>query len=393
MPPPCGLCQRPNCPQCNLYLTRKDYRDYWDKKHPGETSKPRLSVEELARKRARCAKAKQMGLPCTEFNTPEAKEAEMAGTPCKHAEFVQGCAHCMLSADPGPIGRKYRQRFGIPEPVGSKPSPQFFLGERKVPSVKVVDSGGNGVSSSDTPNSVNNPEKVQWVYGVTSVFDRLGDLLPRTLASLAGAGFDDPWLFLDGVREQDVPEGLKRYQRIHRFPRVRAYGNWFLALAELYLRFPQADRFALFQDDFVTYRNLRSYLTRTPFPNKGYLNLYTFPSNQQLCPTEAGKPIVGWYPSNQLGRGAVGLVFDRQGVMTLLPHVHMINRAQDPKRGWKAIDGGVLEAMKQAGMTEYVHNPSLIQHLGDQSSVGNMPHLKAVSFQGEDFDATSLISM
>jgi hypothetical protein len=42
-----------------------------------------------------------------------------------------------------------------------------------------------------------------------------------------------------------------------RYPAVRTFNSWLPALIELYMRDRQADRFAIFQDDLVTYRNLR----------------------------------------------------------------------------------------------------------------------------------------
>lgn len=234
------------------------------------------------------------------------------------------------------------------------------------------------------------PRGAKWTYGVTTVPTRRDDLLPRTLLSLKTAGFDKPRLFVDGT---DDPRSWEREFNLEvtaRFPHIRTFGNWILSLAELYIREPTSDRYAIFQDDFVTYKNLRAYLHSLPFPERAYWNLYTFPSNQKLCPDEGRH--VGWYKSNQLGRGAVGLVFSREGVKTLFENrAHIIDRPEHVGRGWKAVDGGVVEAMRKAGWTELVHNPSLVQHTGDISAMGNRPHKKASSFRGEEFDARELI--
>ena len=68
----------------------------------------------------------------------------------------------------------------------------------------------------------------------------------------------------------------------------------------------------------------------------------------------------------------------------------MFDRPQETLRGWRAIDGGIVTAMKKSGWKEYVHNPSLVQHIGDISTLGNKPHAKSVTFLGEDFDANNL---
>jgi hypothetical protein len=234
---------------------------------------------------------------------------------------------------------------------------------------------------------------MKWAYAVTTCVQRRKDLLPRTLASLRAAGFDKPRLFVDGDKDALSWEREFGLEVTARYPTIRTYGNWVLALAELYIRNPSADRYFVAQDDFTCYRNLRQYLERCKYPEKGYLNCYTFPSNQIICPKDAqGRPLVGWYPSNQLGRGAVALVFDRLAVQTLLRHQHMVERPTDAHRGHRAIDGGIVTAFAKAGWKEYCHNPSLTQHIGDVSSMGNKPHKKAISFRGESFDALELLA-
>lgn len=245
----------------------------------------------------------------------------------------------------------------------------------------------------------------KWAYGLMTVPSRRHDLLPRTMASLDKGGFPLPHLFIDG--EEDTYSWRNQFghglsMTFHN-PPLRVYGNWVLGMAELYIREPHADRFAMFQDDFVTSLHLKEYLDHLPYPERGYWNLYTFPENQKLCPPSH----IGWYPSNQLGKGALGLVFDRTTLLTLLTHQHMVERPLDPLRGWKSVDGGIVTALKKAGWTEYVHNPSLVQHMGLLSTMDKRrrlatdrtrfhphqwgKHTLATSFQGEDFDLRSLL--
>ncbi len=236
---------------------------------------------------------------------------------------------------------------------------------------------------------------IKWAYGVTTVPERVKSHLPRTLASLAAGGFDKPRLFVDGCSSMLLMEYANNF-RLEVTPRIgeriRTAGNWVLSMYELYYREPTADRFVIFQDDMVTCKNLRSYLERAPYPDTSYLNLYTFPSNQSICPKdETGRDKVGWFKSNQYGRGAVALVFSREALVVLLSSPHLAARPQDCTRGHKAIDGGILESMKKAGWIEYVHNPSLVQHTGEVSTTGNRPHKLAESFPGEEADALDLL--
>lgn len=231
-----------------------------------------------------------------------------------------------------------------------------------------------------------------WSYGIMTVPARRADLFPRTLASLREAGFDRPRLFVDG--DDDGTSWATEFglEVSCRYPPIRVAPAWALALGELYLRRPDADRYAVFQDDFVTCRHLREYLERCPYPEKGYLNLWTYSGNQKLAPAEPG-----WFLSNQTGKGAQALVFSRPAVVTLLTAQHFVKRMQpdpgDPERHWQAVDGGIVEAFKQAGWQEWVHNPTLVYHLGWESTIAGKGtwDKRPTLFRGEDFDARGFL--
>lgn len=235
---------------------------------------------------------------------------------------------------------------------------------------------------------------VVWSYGVTTVPSRRKSLLPLTLRSLREGGFPNPHLFVDGD-----PDGRGWEQEFGltvtcRSPRVRTHGNWVLSFYELFVREPNAQRFAVFQDDFVCYRNLRQYLEKCSYPERGYWNLYTFPENESTAPLASlgdRDPGVGFFPSNQKGRGAVALVFSREALLVLLAQEHMLHRPLDCHRGWRAVDGGIVTAMGKAGWKEYVHYPSLVQHTGRESSMNNPEHLQSRSFRGGGYDALDLL--
>ena len=223
-----------------------------------------------------------------------------------------------------------------------------------------------------------------WAYGVTTVPERKTDLLPRTLDSLAAAGFDKPRLFVDGAGADYNNFGLEVTTRE---PTIRTFGNWALALWELYIRQPVCTRYAIFQDDIVTYSDLRQYLDSCVYPTKGYWNLYTFPVNEQLAPADGR---LGWYPSNQLGKGAVALVFDLHTVTTLLSSVHFVGHPQCGQRAYYAVDGAIVTSLRADDWKEYVHNPSLVQHTGAVSSMRGRKHPLSLTFRGEEFSAMDL---
>jgi hypothetical protein len=231
------------------------------------------------------------------------------------------------------------------------------------------------------------PKPRRWACGVTTCSNRKDNLLPRTLASLKASGFDDPRLFVDGAMDGFDDLGL---EVTYHYPRIRTAGNWMLGLAEIYIRNPQAEYFAMFQDDMVCCRNLKVYLESCPPEGHVYYNLYTFPCNHQLRPSN---DFVGWHETNQNGLGAVALVFSTEAVYTLLQNTHFTMRPLDLHRGWRAIDGGVVESFRKVGWKEMVHSPSLVQHTGITSSMGNSKHPLADSFPGEDYDLMDLLEL
>ncbi|NQT14161.1 MAG: glycosyltransferase [Planctomycetes bacterium] len=188
-----------------------------------------------------------------------------------------------------------------------------------------------------------------------------------------------------------------------------AYPHWLLSAWELYLSNPAADRFAIFQDDILAVQNLRSYLDATPYPDKSYLNLFTFLDNERVI----RKQPAGWYEAatirnkrngQQRGCGALALAFSRDAMIALLDSGYMARRMQGPLEGYRGgrdkggmpraysyIDGAVVTAMNKIGWREFIHAPSLIQHTGIKSTIGTGRMPLAKTFPGERFDARKLL--
>lgn len=232
-----------------------------------------------------------------------------------------------------------------------------------------------------------------WQYGVTTIPERNPEPLRRTLTSLKVSGFNYPTLFIDGDKNWSWWEKEYNLPVVCRYPRIRTYGNWILTLIELYIRNPQADYYAIFQDDFVCSLNLRKYLESIQYPIKGYWNLLTFPVNHIRIRDKIGfSKAQGWR-----GAGAVALVFNHDALQALLSHGHMADRinprkpGHDKTRAYRYVDGAVVETLEAVGYSEYVHNPSLIQHTGLRSATGNPRHPLSPSFRGEDFDLLTLL--
>jgi len=196
----------------------------------------------------------------------------------------------------------------------------------------------------------------------------------------------------------------------YRSKRLRTVGNWILGIQELYILEPWRDMYAMFQDDCLLLKNTRQYLERKKMPDKGYLNLYTTPCNQSLLPKTTDG--YGWYQSRiipsekarpvkergpdggwQKGMGALALVFSRDALMVLLNHFSRL-KPQNQSSGHRNLDGAVVSAMNNAGWREYVHNPSLAQHIGIKSTmqVQFVGVRESNSFMGEMYDALEFLN-
>lgn len=255
------------------------------------------------------------------------------------------------------------------------------------------------------------PTETKWTCGICTVPQRRTTTLPKTIHSILSSGFPSPHLFIDvqpneGSGEYPyIPDVIKEYQTDFGFnftlhsTNIRAFGNWYLALGELYIRNPHANRYALFQDDIILCSDLREYLELSQYPDKGYMNLMTFPQNEaekfNYFPKETPEEkMIGWYPSNQKGKSATGYVFDRNTVLEILRSEHMQRRMQDEKKGHQNIDGALSDTLRMRGYTEYVHSPSLIRHIGTETTMGrNHPQKQPLdlSFRGENWSALDVL--
>jgi len=236
---------------------------------------------------------------------------------------------------------------------------------------------------------------MKWAYGVRTVLQsdrvRVDQYLPRTLKSLWHAGFRHPWLFVDGAMDDTNYTHFGLLTVTTRWPALGVTGNFVLSLWELMLRFPDADRYILFEDDLICCRNIRPYLDRLSYRPQSYWNLYTCPYYQTACPPwRQGSGREGFYRTPHKGKGALALVFDRTAAVTLMSSQWLAQRLLEAP-GEDPIDGLIATAMHKAGFREWAHTPSLVQHVGEVSSFGNGPHPIATSFQGEEFNALDLV--
>ena len=228
-----------------------------------------------------------------------------------------------------------------------------------------------------------NPRPITWAVGVITVPERKDDLLVQTLHSLCDAGFGDPHLFVDGCDDPSEYKVFGGLVSCRPNPPVNIVGNWVMGMWELYVRNPQANYYASFEDDITVVLNLREYLENCEYPKRGYWNLILHKENEKYVGQSTG-----WHKALQRGLGACGLVFDREALGQVLGAANMIRMPCTAKRKTN-LDGAISQVLKDVGWKEYVHRPSLVQHWGTKSILKNRNYPPLENFPGEDFDATT----
>jgi len=191
-----------------------------------------------------------------------------------------------------------------------------------------------------------------WAIGITSA-PRPTDYLPATIRSLGEAGWPEITVFAEPGTP--VPPGV---------PSVvaqRRLGPWLAfrtALGSLLATGPQEASLAVFQDDIVVSRNLRKWLDAEPWPPEaGVVSLY-------LSETQAAGRPLGWsaLDPDRNPYGACAVVMRPDAARRLL--------GNPPHKG----DGRMTDTWlgvfcERAGLRFWQHKPSLVRHVGRQSSL------------------------
>jgi hypothetical protein len=206
-----------------------------------------------------------------------------------------------------------------------------------------------------------------WAVGVTTA-PRGQDTLARTLESLSGAGWPEPALFIDTAVQ--VPEKFSDLPGTFRDARLGAWPNYYLAVAELLLRAPQADALLIAQDDIVFPGgvNIREYLEAALWPGKkpGLVSLY--------CSSAYTESTPGWHLHRGLWVwGALALVFPRDLAREFILDGHVFDhRRTQLNDGLANIDLVIGAWAVRHGIGVWHTTPSLVQHIGDCSAIWPM---------------------
>jgi hypothetical protein len=185
-----------------------------------------------------------------------------------------------------------------------------------------------------------------WAVAVTTA-PRPIATLPRTLESLERAGWSDFRVFPDTAG-------------------IGAWRNWIEALATLIAQQPDADAFAVVQDDVVFCRGLRAYLEQTLWPAVRRVALCS-PFTPAAYHERRRGWNVRWPPPNQFLVAAQVWIFPPESARAIVRDLGHI-------QAHKGIDGRVGLWAERTRRSVWYHTPSLAQHIADtNSAIGNPP--------------------
>lgn len=216
---------------------------------------------------------------------------------------------------------------------------------------------GRGEHHLESPNRTG--AALHWAVAVTTA-PREQSTLGATLASLSDAGFSDLRLFAEPG--SDVPDAWAHLPLLRHARRQGPIRNLCLAARGLLEAEPDADGYAIFQDDLSVARGLRAWCDRELWPGgHGLVSLYT---SRVFCDERRG-----WQALN-LGRyrtfGALAFVFRGDTLRGFLGDPEVRRRFQE---GIGSADGLVGEWALRAGVGIAYHSPSLVQHEGTVTSL------------------------
>ena len=228
---------------------------------------------------------------------------------------------------------------------------------------------GETVAVPRLPEIISLPQKrcgsriTTWAVGVTTS-PRKEPTVDICLDSLARAGWERPWLFVDeGTHLADHQLCLPV---TYRQDKVGAWPNFYLALQELLMRQPDADAYLLVQDDAVFYdrESLRGYLESCLWPGEDVAAVSLY------CPEPYTRRHSGWC---QIGGkwiwGALAFVFPNDAARRFVIDHDVFQHRWSGRRKHAQIDVVVGEWALRESLNVWYPVPSLVQHIGQTSTL------------------------
>ncbi len=198
---------------------------------------------------------------------------------------------------------------------------------------------------------------MNWATAITTA-PRSEYYLPETIASLSAAGWDKPTIFAEP--DSPVPMGC---QVVDAETKQGSWPNFLRALGTMIEWRPNADWYAVFQDDILIAENCRAWL-EPQLPPDGIVSLYCSGKT-----SEGRQP--GWFQIEQgiAARRAYG------ALAVLFPAVlaKMLVTERPGRGSLTKTDIHIGRFCDKHEISYWYHTPSLVRHVGHVSAIKHVP--------------------
>jgi hypothetical protein len=196
---------------------------------------------------------------------------------------------------------------------------------------------------------------------------RRAPTLHRALPSLRGAGFhEDVHMFAEPGTFMQIPPPNDAQMSVHMHATTHGcFGNWRAAIQHL-LSHTAAPWLLIMQDDAIwlpgSAEILRDQMRARGATRTGFLSPYV--TAKDVSP----EFVDGWneYQGGWNFWGAIALCMRRDAAEELLRHPRFVQH-----RGSQQVDAVVAASMLDLGCPSFVHVPSLVDHVGETSTIGH----------------------
>lgn len=224
-----------------------------------------------------------------------------------------------------------------------------------------------------------------------------------TSESLQHAGFFDLCFFVDG-RFSKLSKLEQFGLVVHRKRAIGAWPNFYLPLAELVMRNPEATHYMVIEDDVLFCRDVFHYLEQS----KVDLNVASLFSSARVENSIRDKRI-GFHVLNPgwgVSSGNQAIVFSNEYAHKFLMSEFVVRYRKSPPQdldrkhyrldGLHHTDCVVGRFAKEAGCGIQYHYPSLCQHIGEESFMypgfkGKEDSRFSINFPGDQFSALEFL--
>ncbi len=202
-------------------------------------------------------------------------------------------------------------------------------------------------------------DKFTWASAMLTA-PRTNSRIETSLFSLRRAGFENIRVFAEP--NTPIPTDVDSALVTRRSRRHGNMLNFYACLSTLLEETPGADAYAVFQDDIVAAIGLRQWCEEQFWPlGNGIVSLFT--------PKIHAMNTSGWRvisPGVQRVCGAQAIVFRKDILQLFLSDPHVLRELQLRSFSDDAVIGGWLQ---RTGQGIAYHTPSLVQHVGEISSI------------------------